>query len=98
MKWCLKLKLANHKKFGEALILTGTRDIVEESHKDTWWGTTLKDNTFTGINVLGQLLMELREQYRQDLANNTREYRLVVPPNINNFNFLGCAVQTIDKR
>jgi ribA/ribD-fused uncharacterized protein len=98
MKWCLKLKLANHKRFGDALILTGNKDIVEESHKDTWWGAKLSGDTYTGINVLGQLLVEIREEYKNNLSENTREYKLIVPPTIENFNFFGSQVQIIDMR
>lgn len=98
MNWCLKLKLANHKKFGDALILTGSRDIVEESHKDTWWGAKLSGSTYSGINVLGQLLVDLRENYRNEVSKNSRNFKLVVPPSIKDFNFLGSPVQAIDIR
>ena len=98
MRWCLQLKLANHRKFGDALILTGSRSIVEESHKDDWWGTKLYDDTYKGCNVLGQLLMELREQYQIQLLEESRDYKLVVPPAVSDFYFLGKEIGSFDLR
>lgn len=63
MRWCLRVKLAqNWCKFSELLLETGGRPIVEESRKDDFWGAKpADDGTYVGINVLGRLLMELRE-------------------------------------
>jgi ribA/ribD-fused uncharacterized protein len=97
MRWCLQLKLANHKTFGDALLLTGDKAIVEKSHKDAWWGTLLRGDTLMGINILGQLLMELRDQYRQELAAGTTGYKTVTPPNIPDFNYFGVVAPVIRK-
>ncbi len=97
MRWCLQLKLANHKSFGDALLLTGDKAIVEKSHNDAWWGTLLKGDTLVGINILGQLLMELRDQYRKELAEGTTAYKTVTPPNIPDFNYFGVAAPVIRK-
>jgi len=97
MRWCLQLKLANHKSFGDALLKTGDKAIVEKSHKDAWWGTLLKDDKLIGINILGQLLMELRDQYRQELAEGTTGYKTVTPPNIPDFNYFGDPAPVIRK-
>src|SRR6266704_6624321 len=39
MRWCLRVKLAQHwETFGELLLSTGERSIVEESSRDPFWG------------------------------------------------------------
>ncbi|MGA7540777.1 MAG: NADAR family protein, partial [Steroidobacteraceae bacterium] len=39
MRWCLRVKLKqNWTSFERLLRATGNRDIVEDSHKDTFWG------------------------------------------------------------
>src|SRR5205814_1777426 len=64
MHWCLRVKLAqNWKAFGTLLLSTGDKPIVEESHRDTFWGAKKEKSapdTLIGQNVLGRLLMELR--------------------------------------
>ena len=66
MDWCLHLKLAQHwKTFGELLLSTGSRPIVELSKKDDYWGAKMRrDGLLVGENVLGELLMALREKRR----------------------------------
>lgn len=68
MRWCLRVKLAqNWQKFSELLLMTGDRPIVELSHKDDFWGAKVADRgTVVGMNVLGRLLMELREELKQE--------------------------------
>lgn len=63
MRWCLRVKLAqNWGAFSRLLLETGDRPIVEQSRKDTFWGAkAVDDRTLIGMNVLGRLLMELRE-------------------------------------
>jgi ribA/ribD-fused uncharacterized protein len=67
MRWCLRIKLQNNwERFGHVLERTGKRPIVEESIKDEFWGAKPKeDGLLIGMNVLGRLLMELREQFRE---------------------------------
>ena len=77
MRWCLRVKLAqNWKVFGELLLETGDQPIVERSHRDDFWGAKVDDGLLIGMNVLGRLLMELREQ----LAADTGEHLKVVEP------------------
>jgi ribA/ribD-fused uncharacterized protein len=66
MKWCLRVKLVqNWSKFGALLLDTGDRPIVEDSRKDDFWGATPdEDGILRGRNVLGRLLMELRERLK----------------------------------
>lgn len=69
MKWCLRVKLlANWSRFSALLLETGDRAIVEDSRRDDYWGAKLnQDSLLEGRNVLGRLLMELREKLRSDL-------------------------------
>src|SRR5713101_3416039 len=64
MRWCLRVKLAhNWDKFGGLLLSTGEKPIVEESGKDDFWGAKqTEDGALVGRNVLGRLLMELRQE------------------------------------
>jgi type I restriction enzyme S subunit len=81
MRWCLHLKLSqNPVSFGRLLDSTGDRPIVEDSRKDAFWGAIpdATDTTLTGCNVLGQLLMELRDQRRAGTF-------VVVQPDLPNF-------------
>ncbi|MER8694597.1 NADAR family protein [Mesorhizobium opportunistum] len=68
MKWCLRVKLAqNWENFGQLLLETDTLPIVEDSRKDEYWGAKAsEDGTLHGNNVLGRLLMELREKLKRD--------------------------------
>lgn len=68
MRWCLRVKLAqNWRSFSELLLETGERPIVEESRKDGFWGAKpVDDRTLVGVNVLGRLLMELREAVKAE--------------------------------
>jgi len=66
MDWCLRAKLHAHwDKFSTLLIATGDLPIVEESHKDRFWGAVAipgSDNQLAGENMLGSLLVRLRDQ------------------------------------
>lgn len=64
MRWVLRVKLSQHtKRFGDLLRSTGNRDIVEWSKHDSFWGAgPVADDTVRGQNVLGRLLMELRDE------------------------------------
>jgi ribA/ribD-fused uncharacterized protein len=94
MKWCLRVKLAqNWQRFGDVLRSTGDKPIVEESRKDDFWGAKRsEDGKLIGMNVLGRLLMELR----QELASSNSECLRSVPvPDIPNFLFLGEPIRPI---
>jgi len=90
MRWCLQVKLAqNFSKFGEILESTGNKPIVEDSRNNDFWGA-IRDGEDTtlllGSNVLGQLLVELRQLYIQNKDSQCIE---VLPLNIPNFKLLG---------
>ena len=72
MKFCLQLKYEQSDDFRDALTLSKGKIIVEDetSRKTTrtgrikdadTWGVVLVDNIFVGSNLMGRLLMELRD-------------------------------------
>lgn len=84
MRWCLRVKLAqNWESFSALLLQTGGLPIVEESGKDDFWGAKpTSESTLAGENILGRLLMELRDL----ILSKDREYLLIVLPlSIENF-------------
>lgn len=95
MRWCLRVKLAqNYSEFGRLLLATQDRPIVEQSRRDDYWGAKVAedDETLTGQNVLGRLLMELRERLKQDSSG---QLLTVEPLNIPNFFLLGRPIETV---
>ncbi len=98
MRWCLRVKLAqNYEEFGRLLLSTKDRSIVEQSRKDDYWGAKVigvAEDTLIGQNILGRLLMELREHVKSD----TGETLKVVPPlNIPDFLLFGKPIETVDE-
>lgn len=94
MRWCLRVKLAqNHEEFGRLLLATRDRPIVEQSNKDDYWGAkVINQDTLIGENVLGRLLMELRERLRLDVDSSMK---VVEPLPIENFLFLGQPIEAV---
>jgi ribA/ribD-fused uncharacterized protein len=68
MRWCLAVKLASHyRRFGQLLDSTSGREIVQVTYNDRFWGAMADKENYElleGKNLLGQLLMELRDKYR----------------------------------
>jgi type I restriction enzyme S subunit len=79
MRWSLRVKLVqNWEKFRSMLLMTEEQSIVEDSRKDDFWGAiATKEDPYTlvGRNVLGRLLMELREKVRSASPENWQEVR-----------------------
>lgn len=102
MRWCLHVKLAqNWKKFGDLLLRTGELTLIEGSPDDRFWGATKVDKkkkTREGVNMLGRLLMELREEIREEVKKDSPRNSLlsVNPPSITNFRLNGKLITTID--
>lgn len=70
MRWTIRVKGVQHKKeFLFPLIQTESMPIVEQSSKDVFWGAVRIDEWMVGVNVLGRLLMELREEIKADLID-----------------------------
>ncbi|EHE6926796.1 NADAR family protein [Vibrio cholerae] len=94
MKWCLRVKLAqNWNSFSSILTQTEEMPIVELSNKDDFWGAKPVDkNIYVGVNALGRLLMQLREQ----ILSFEQEYFMTVPPlKIDNFKLYGEHISII---
>jgi type I restriction enzyme S subunit len=94
MRWCLRVKLVqNWAKFSDLLLRTGDRPMVEESRRDDFWGAKPADEqTLVGMNVLGRLLMELREAVK---AQGPAGFQAVEPLDIPEFLFLGRPLGTV---
>lgn len=93
MRWSLRMKLANNwNTFSALLLKTGEYPIVEESRKDDFWGAKVVDDgdTLVGMNVLGRLLMELREQVKQQERDAVLD---IAPPDIPQFLLFGRPIQ-----
>ena len=99
MGWCLKAKLAqNFIKFGLLLEKTHNKQIVEDSHKDDFWGAVrdkINSKTLIGENKLGRLLTRLREIYISE-----ERYKLLVlkPLEIPDFILFSEKIESIDER
>ena len=96
MRFCLRVKLAQHReKFGALLLSTGTKPIVEESHKtDFWAAKAIAEDTsrLEGENNLGILLVALREEFRA--LKPTDDY-VVAPLSIPSFTLMGKLVPVV---
>lgn len=96
MRWCLRVKLAqNYEEFGRLLLATCDQPIVEQSRKDNFWGAKLVDESgdiLVGQNVLGRLLMELREKLKKDTSD---ALKTVPALNIPDFMILSRPVEIV---
>jgi type I restriction enzyme S subunit len=95
MRWCIRVKLLqNFARFSNALLETGEDPIVEESRRDRFWGAVPAGaDRLEGQNILGRLLMELREEVR---SVGDRERPLTLPaPDVGSFLLLGEAIGEI---
>jgi ribA/ribD-fused uncharacterized protein len=88
MRWCLRIKLHQHRsKFAHLLQDTDAKQIVEESRRDDYWGAKPLDREIlVGRNVLGRLLMELRDLY---VTAPGSKHLPLDPPRVANFLLLG---------
>jgi hypothetical protein len=96
MGWCLRVKLVqNWEKFSQLLIATDHKPIVEDSTKGDFWSAKA-DGTdlLIGCNVIGRLLMELREQIRN---SSPSRWEVVAPVQIGNFLLLGSPIEPVQK-
>ena len=94
MRWCLRVKLAQHwDTFGKLLLDTGDLPIVEESRRDDFWGAKPVDaRTLVGVNALGRLLMELRQHARSEQQESILT---VEPPGLPRFLIGGRPIERI---
>lgn len=94
MAWCLRVKLAQHcDTFGNLLLATGRRPIVEASYKDRLWGAVaVGPERLEGANVLGCFLTALRDRLR---GPDARSLRVVPPPGLTDFRLLENEIDTL---
>ena len=62
MREALRAKFTQHKDLREMLLSTGNALLVEHTKNDSYWGD---GGDGSGLNMLGKLLMEVREELRQ---------------------------------
>jgi len=63
MRLSIRIRCLQSQDFFNLLLSTSPKQIVEISRKDSYWGALPKEtNHLNGKNVLGRLLMELREE------------------------------------
>ncbi len=96
MRWCLRVKrVQNREAFGALLDSTGDRPIVEESWRDAFWGAKPEGgDRLVGRNILGRLLMELREAS----ADGRDSVLEAPPPDLPDFLFLGRPIRLVVDR
>ena len=84
MRWVLRAKHAsNRKHIDTALRTSGNSPIVEYSTRDGFWGAKPDDKQLVGVNALGRLWMELRQQLRNEDPRVTPQHALGrLPPEI----------------
>ena len=98
MRYVLSLKLAqNFDGFSQLLIETGNLQIVEKSAKDAFWGAKQVNDSsiLQGANVLGKLLMELREALLNGCSESREALKYVPPLNIANFDLYGHRILAV---
>ncbi|MBK7482307.1 MAG: DUF1768 domain-containing protein [Flavobacteriales bacterium] len=93
----MRVKLAHHwDKFGELLLRTGDKPIVEDSRKDQFWGAVMNESgQLEGRNALGRLLMELREELK---GPERERLRTVKPLDIPEFLLYGQLIGLVEAR
>ncbi len=96
MRWCLRVKLAQHpERFGALLLSTGERPIVEQSRRDAFWGAKVVDDaTLVGQNVLGRLLSDLRDEFR---VSGAECFAVVEAPDLPDFLLYGQPIGAVSR-
>lgn len=95
MKWCVYAKLlCNYEKFSKLLLESENKIIVEESRRDNFWGAKrTPDDKLIGVNVLGRILMESRENLKKGAIQDN----LLPFQTIDNFKILGKDIEVVHK-
>jgi len=93
MWFALRVKIAQHREaFGALLLSSGDLMIVEQSHKDTFWGAVPQpDGTLRGHNYLGLLLRQLRTLVASGYVDLPR----VSPPPVPSVLLYGAQIEPI---
>ena len=100
MRWSLKVKLSqNWDTFAGLLLGTGDKPIVEESRRDDFWGAKrLDEDILKGANILGRLLVELREEIRKHGQGAFIKVAPPAPEKIPDFLFYGESIGIIESK
>lgn len=61
MEDIIRAKIASHPYIREKLLGTGDREIIEDSHQDSFWGRGID---FKGRNELGKVWMKIRSELK----------------------------------
>lgn len=93
MRWCLQVKLIqNTETFSDLLLSTEDRSIVEYSTKDSFWGAIpTEKGKLQGKNVLGRLLMEIRET----IVKQSQKLEIVPPLSIPAFLLFNNQIEAV---
>lgn len=97
MKWCLRVKLAqNISTFGDLLLSTEDKPIVEKkTHRTDFWAANEQPNgTLVGMNVLGRLLMELRDCLKN---GDSDDFKHVRPLSVPDFLLFGNRIELVEE-
>lgn len=94
MRWCLKIKFVqNAVALGALFEESGEFPIVEFSKKDCFWGAKPDgERQLIGRNVLGRLLMELRQQW---VDKGITENSVVYPLDMEKFYLLAKPIEPV---
>jgi ribA/ribD-fused uncharacterized protein len=65
MREAVRQKFLSHKDIQEVLLSTGDEELIEKTTNDYYWGCGTNG---TGKNMLGKILMEVRAEIRERLA------------------------------
>jgi ribA/ribD-fused uncharacterized protein len=71
MKTALVFKFSQNKELRNILIETGDKNIIQRCSKDKYWGDGYPGK---GENMLGKLLMEVREELRGKIIPSKKDY------------------------
>ena len=63
MKKGVEAKFKQYKNLSSSLRKTQNRELIERTNKDYFWGKSLSG---TGLNKMGEILMELRDTYKRN--------------------------------
>ncbi|CAG8624286.1 11526_t:CDS:2 [Diversispora eburnea] len=72
MRTALRAKFTQHEDLKELLLNTNNSKLVEISPTDSYWGNAEKNGT-EGKNMLGILLMEIREELKNEKESESNE-------------------------
>jgi ribA/ribD-fused uncharacterized protein len=62
MREAVRAKITQHAELSALLLATGDADLVEHTARDSYWGD---GGDGSGMNVLGRILMEVRDELRR---------------------------------